>query len=379
MSTETDVHAGEPEPLDVHDPRLSRFEIVREGARLDGVEIVHYEPQFPTPGTKAERRIVRTVAFFFLLTGLASTAFVAIYIWWPWEYEIGSNASKLYNPLLGLTLGVALAGIGFGIMVWGKRLLPREVSIQDRHDGPSSSADRRTAGQTIVYMGEEFGLQRRPLLKLSLLGLLPVGAAAAVLPLGMLIKSPSKVNPANDKAPLFYTGWDPTLNDGRPVRLTHEDGTPIRPEDVSIGGQITVFPGIPGGHTNQHADSPTLLIHLRAADAARARAEAYEMNKGSMWENFIAYSKICTHAGCPASLYEQQTNRLLCPCHQSQFLITDNARPIFGPASRALPQLPITLDDEGFFVAGTRGPDGVVHGSDYKVAVGAAFWERERP
>jgi ubiquinol-cytochrome c reductase iron-sulfur subunit len=85
-----------------------------------------------------------------------------------------------------------------------------------------------------------------------------------------------------------------------------------------------------------------------------------------MWGNYIAYSKICTHAGCPASLYEQQTNRLLCPCHQSQFLITENARPIFGPASRRLPQLPITVDDEGFFVAT----------SDYRETVGPDFWER---
>jgi ubiquinol-cytochrome c reductase iron-sulfur subunit len=368
MSSQTEMHADQ-EPLDVHDPRLSRFELVREGARRDGVEIVHYEEQFPTPGTKGERRIVRIVAFFFLLTGLAATAFVIVYIWWPWEYEIGSNSSKLFTPLLGLTLGLALAGIGFGIMVWGKRLLPREVSIQDRHDGPSAAEERRLTGQSIVYMGDEMGLQRRPLLKLSLLGLLPVGAAAVVLPLGMLIKSPSRVNPVNDKAPLKYTGWDPALNDGRPVRLVHEDGSPIRPEDVSIGGQITVFPGIPDGRTNRHADSPTLLIHLRADDAERARSEAYPMNRDSMWENFIAYSKICTHAGCPASLYEQQTNRLLCPCHQSQFLISDNARPIFGPASRALPQLPIGVDDEGFFIAT----------SDYKVPVGPAFWERERP
>ena len=70
-----------------------------------------------------------------------------------------------------------------------------------------------------------------------------------------------------------------------------------------------------------------------------------------MWGNYVAFSKICTHAGCPASLYEQQTNRLLCPCHQSQFLITDNARPVFGPASRRLPMLPIEVDEEGFFVA----------------------------
>ena len=98
----------------------------------------------------------------------------------------------------------------------------------------------------------------------------------------------------------------------------------------------------------------------------RDRGQADAINKDSMWGNYIAYSRICTHAGCPASLYEQQTNRLLCPCHQSQFMITDNARPIFGPASRRLPQLPIEVDAEGFFVAA----------SDYKETIGPDFWER---
>ena len=167
---------------------------------------------------------------------------------------------------------------------------------------------------------------------------------------------------------MFHTGFDPVANGGKQVRLTREDGTPIRPEDVSVGGQITVFPGIPHGATNEYADSPTLLIHLRAGDAAGgpARPHGDAINKDAMWGNYIAYSKICTHAGCPASLYEQQTNRLLCPCHQSQFHITDNARPIFGPASRRLPQLPITVDAEGFFVAS----------SDYRETVGPDFWER---
>ena len=132
----------------------------------------------------------------------------------------------------------------------------------------------------------------------------------------------------------------------------------------SVGGQMTVFPGIPHGATNEWADSPTLLIHLRAIDAEEARRNAARPE--SMWGNYIAYSKICTHAGCPASLYEQQTNRLLCPCHQSQFLITDNARPIFGPASRALPMLPLEVDAEGYFVAA----------SDYPEPVGPDFWER---
>ncbi|MEJ3745281.1 Rieske 2Fe-2S domain-containing protein [Actinomycetes bacterium KLBMP 9797] len=357
----TDTHPHVEEPLDVHDPRLTRFDIVREGLRRDGIEIVHYEPQFGPKDGRAERRMVRIVSLFFLLTGAAATAFLVVYIWWPWQYEMGSNASKLYTPLLGVCLGVALLGIGFGILTWGKKLLPREVAIQDRHDGGSPSDERKITGQTLIFVGEELGLKRRKALGLAALaGLAPVGAVAAAPLIGGLIKSPTK------DAILFHTGWDPEHNGGQPVRVTREDGTPIRPEEVSVGGQLTVFPGIPGGATNEHADSPTLLIHLRADDAEQTRSTLKGINQGSMWGNFVAYSKICTHAGCPASLYEQQTNRLLCPCHQSQFLITDNARPIFGPASRSLPMLPITVDNEGFFVAT----------SDYKVAVGPAFWER---
>jgi ubiquinol-cytochrome c reductase iron-sulfur subunit len=150
------------------------------------------------------------------------------------------------------------------------------------------------------------------------------------------------------------------------------DGSKIRPEEVSIGGQITAFPLIYNEHkefvgaTNEFADSPTLLIHLREQDARLTERNAKPVNKGSQYGNLVAYTKICSHAGCPASLYEQQTNRLLCPCHQSQFQITDNARPVFGPASRSLAQLPITVDDEGYLYAK----------SDYKVPVGPGFWER---
>ena len=358
--TDTQAHGAGSEQIDLNDPTLSRFEIIREGARRDGIEIVHYEPPFPVPGTRAERRMTRTVALFFLLTGLAATAFLAIYIWWPWEYKGGSGGDKFYTPLLGLTLGIALLGVGAGILTWGRKLLPKEVSVQDRHDGASSDEDRKITANTMLYMADELGVKRRPLLGISLLaGLAPFGAVAAAPLVGSLIKDPHK-----DRE-LFTTGWAPV--DGRKIRLTREDGTPIRPEDVSAGGQMTVFPGIDEGATNKHADSPTLLIHLRDQDAEQARqANQREGKSDYMWSNYIAYSKICTHAGCPASLYEQQTNRLLCPCHQSQFHITDNARPIFGPASRRLPQLPLEVDDQGFFVAR----------SDFTETVGPDFWER---
>ncbi|MTK03742.1 ubiquinol-cytochrome c reductase iron-sulfur subunit [Micromonospora sp. CP22] len=360
MSSQT----GQPtlsggEPLDVNDPRLSRFDIVREGARRDDIEIVHYEPQVVS-GSKAERRLVRTVAAFFLLTGLAATAFLVIYIWWPWEYEPGRGGDKLYTPLLGTTLGIALLAVGFGILTWGKKLLPKEVSIQDRHEGAVPAEDQRITGETMAYMADELGVKRRPLLGVSLLaGLLPVGAVAAAPLVGGLISNPHKDNQ------MMTTGFAP--RDGRKIRLVREDGRPIRPADISAGGQITVFPGVEHGVSNRYADSPTLLIHLRDADAeASRRNNEREGHGGFMWGNYAAYSKICTHAGCPASLYEQQTNRLLCPCHQSQFLITDNAKPVFGPASRRLPQLPIEVDAEGYFVAS----------SDYTEPVGPDFWER---
>ncbi|MEU4478740.1 Rieske 2Fe-2S domain-containing protein [Micromonospora sp. NPDC023966] len=361
MSTHTEPQAPQGrEPLDVNDPRLSRFEIVQEGARRDDIEIVHYEPQV-VAGSKAERRLTRTVASMFLLTGAAATAFLVIYIWWPWKWEAGRGGDKFYTPLLGVTLGIALLAVGFGILTWGKKLLPKEVSIQDRHDQPGSPEDRRITGETMVYMADELGVKRRPLLGLSLLaGLAPVGAVVAAPLVGGLISHPHKNNQ------MFTTGFAPAEG-GERIRLVREDGRPIRPADVSVGGQLTVFPGIDGGVSNKHADSPTLLIHLREDDAQKSRAANERKGHGDfMWGNFVAFSKICTHAGCPASLYEQQTNRLLCPCHQSQFLITDNAMPVFGPANRPLPQLPIEVDEEGFFVAR----------SDYTETIGPDFWER---
>ena len=346
-------------PVDVHDPRLSRFEIVKEGARRDDIEIVTYESQFPGQNSKAEKRVVRSIALLFLLSGLGAVVFLVAYIWWPWRYELGESINDYYTAVLGISLAVSLLALGFAILSWAKKLLPHEVSIQQRHDGPSASDEQLITGQTMLFVADELGVQRRPLLKGAIaLGLAPLGLVAAAPLVGGLIENPHK----GKRPMMFHTGFDPVANGGALVRLTRDDGSPIRPEDVSVGGQLTVFPGIPGGATNEYADSPTLLIHLRDIDAAETRKHALQ----PLYGNYVAYSKICTHAGCPASLYEQQTNRLLCPCHQSQFLITDQAKPIFGPATRRLPQLPIELDPDGFFVAS----------SDYLETVGPDFWER---
>lgn len=357
---------GEATEFDAENPELTRFDLVREGARRDGVEIVVYEPRFPVPGTKREKRVERLITFLFVLAGLLGLTFVVAYIAWPWTYQSGANIHKLYTPVLGASLGLSLLCIGVGLITWGKKLLPEEIAVQDRHDGPSEATERKLTGETILNMADELGVKRRPLLAgAALLGMAPLGIAIAEPLIGGLIKSPHAANPKDDI--LFKTGWAPS-KDGAKVALTREDGTKIRPEDVSIGGQMTVFPGIPGGASNEYADSPTLLIRLRPNDAAKLRANLphVPINIGSTYGDLVAYSKICTHAGCPASLYEQQTIRLLCPCHQSQFNILDNARPIFGPATRRLPMLPLEVDNDGYLIAA----------SDYQVPVGPGFWER---
>jgi ubiquinol-cytochrome c reductase iron-sulfur subunit len=365
-----DAH-GEPGDFDVDDPAYSRFDLIREGARRDGVEIVHYA--LPAD-SRVLRRSVRTIALLFTLSGLFAFAFVVAYIWWPWKYDPSNFMSTLFTPVLAVTLGGSLTFIAFAIILWGKKLLPDEIAVQDRHEGPPPRDEQRLTGAALTNLLDETGIKRRPILKAALL--LPaagLGLAAAAPLVGSLLKNP------NENHPFLRTGWSPSNNGGQRVRLVRDDGTPIKPEDVSVGGQMTVFPGIPGGATNEYADSPTLLIHLRddAAQALQANINATVAKQQAgqpvekpvvdgMWHNFVAYSKICTHAGCPASLYEQQTNRLLCPCHQSQFLITEQARPIFGPAHRKLPMLPLDVDSQGFLVAK----------SDYLEPVGPTYWER---
>jgi len=370
MSSHGTAHGTDVETFDIDDATLTRFELVREGARRDGVEIVYYEPRFPRRGSKQEKRVERSIALLLTISGLLALGFFAAFIWWPQRYTGTFGDSTFYTPLLGLTLGGSLFLLGLAIAAWAKYLLPAEIAVQDRHDGASPRDEQRLTGATILNLVDETGISRRPLLKAAfLLPAVGLGVAAGTAIVGGLIKDP------NADGLLTTTGFSPAKNGGKKVRLVRDDGTPIRPEDVSVGGQMTVFPGIPGGTTNQYADSPTLLIHLRDADASALRAtidralagpqENKIVNVQGMWQNFVAYSKICTHAGCPASLYEQQTNRLLCPCHQSQFLITNQAMPIFGPAVRRLPMLPLELED-GFLVAK----------SDYLEPTGPTYWER---
>jgi ubiquinol-cytochrome c reductase iron-sulfur subunit len=334
---------------------MDRTELDRLGARYDGVEVLHVEPVAP-PGSPLDKRNTRQVTLWFALAALLAVAFVVVYAgsgWFlpSWMWSTGSSTwSALYTPLLGALFGLSMIAIGIGLVLYVKKLLPHETAVQDKHDG--SHFDRVTTGATLMGGLDASGLPRRKLLA-GTLGLLGLAFGAMVIaPLGGFIKNPNKGNP------LGTTPWA----DG--LRLLRDDGTPIRPGDQTAGSLATVFPAVPGG--NKAYDAAVMLIRLRPEQVTALVIPPGQEDFG--YGDYVAYSKICTHAGCPVSLYEQETSRILCPCHQSQFDVTDGAKPVFGPATRPLPQLPITVDDEGYFIA--RG--------DFPEPVGPSYWNMGR-
>ena len=366
---------------------MTRDELVALGGKLDGVETVFKEPRWPVAGTKAEKRAERSVALWLFLGGVFGLALLLVFLFWPWEYAPGSVMYSLTTPLYGLTFGLSILSIAFGAILFQKKFIPEEISIQDRHDGASSEIDRKTvvANLADAYQGSTVG--RRKLVGLSLgLGLGAFGLSSLVAFVGGLIKNPWKpVVPTADgmKAVLWTSGWTPRYH-GETIYLARATGSAsaspfikMRAGDLDAGGMETVFPWRESdgdGTTaesqeklraiNQGVRNPVMLIRVRPSDMPRVvkRKGQESFNYGELF----AFTKVCSHLGCPASLYEEQTYRILCPCHQSQFDALHFARPIFGPAARALAQLPITIDTNGYLVAN----------GDFAEPVGPAFWER---
>jgi ubiquinol-cytochrome c reductase iron-sulfur subunit len=349
-------------PSDESLKKLSNDELARLGSALDGVELVEYGERY-APGSPADKRAERKVAFWFLLAALLGVLAAVVFVVWPAGYETAYSDRQwlyaLYTPLLGVTLGGCILCLGIGVVAMAKKIMPHEVAVQQRHEGGSAEVDRRTLVAEVIDVGDKTGLvKRRGILKGSLVlagGGLTLGAVVPIL--GGFIKNPWAQGP---DSPLWVTPWAPAP-DGTRVRMVQVDGTPVSPADMEAGGMLTVFPGVPGGASVLNSDSPVMLFKLRPDQAVSIR----NGQQGFEYGDYYAYSKICTHVGCPVSLYEQQTGRILCPCHQSQFDVWDGARPVFGPASRPLPQLPLDLDEEGYFVAA----------SDFVEYVGPGFWE----
>ncbi|GAA3963772.1 ubiquinol-cytochrome c reductase iron-sulfur subunit [Gordonia caeni] len=375
-------------PSDDQLDSMSNDELVQLGTNLDDVEIIYREPRNPVPDTKAEKRSERIVATWFVLAGLFSLAGFALFIWNRWEFTMpnqdGYWAYTFYTPALGVSFGLAILSFGFGVIQLTKRFIPAEISVQQRHDGPSAAVDQKTL---VAELNDSLTTSTLPRRKMILgsagFGLGALAFAGGIAAIGGFIKNPW----ADPKDDLWQTGWSPIHNPAsdpnETVFLRRDTGNPyqvalVRPEDLDAGAMETVFPwrvsdGYGETEESRHhllqslraVRNPVMLIRLRPADAAKVikRQGQESFNYG----DYYAYTKVCSHLGCPTSLYEQQTNRILCPCHQSQFDALEYAKPIFGPAARALAQLPISVNNQGYMVAN----------GDFIEPVGPAFWERK--
>jgi ubiquinol-cytochrome c reductase iron-sulfur subunit len=343
-------------------------ETMLAGAEADGIHIVHRRDRFPIRGTKAERRAERAVALAFTMSALAGVGFIVAFVALPYRWHLPGTPQtfQFYTPALGSLLAAMMLFMGVGLVLWAKWLMPEEEVIEDRHNEPSTDEDKLMTQATLAVGLADTGLPRRSLILRSL-GL--AGGAIATVPLvalvGAMLKKPGKQ--------LNHTLYVPNKKlfppSGR-VPLVYSDWRRVSPDDLLPGGLVTAFPGVralgPDGKDGvSSASSPTLVIRLRPGQKVQAR-------KG--WPadepEYLAFSKICTHAGCPASLYEQQTTRLLCPCHQSQFEVLKDAKPVFGPATRSLPKLPLDVE------IGSDGRQYFVARADFHEAIGPAFWER---
>ena len=305
---------------------------------------------------RAARRAERQVATLFGVAALAFIGFVVAYVAFPVNHlttvpVIGEVSSS--NLFLGLTLGIGIFCIGVGAIHWAKKLMPDVEEVSERHELRGSDEDRTESAAAFGRGTAESGFTTRPLIRRTLLTamvLLPV-------PLVVLLRD---LGPLPEKR-LRTTLWAKGTRIVSDVTLQ-----PIKPADIPPGGLVSCVPeGLDKveeeqGNLNARAKAPIILVRMRP-DQIRS-----EQGKNWDYEGILAYSKICTHVGCPAALYEQQTHHLLCPCHQSTFDLSDSGNVVFGPAARRMPQLAITVDADGYLVA--QGP--------FTEPVGPSFWER---
>jgi ubiquinol-cytochrome c reductase iron-sulfur subunit len=310
---------------------------------------------------RAGRRAERQIATMFALSALCTLLFCVFYF----VFQVGDDPDVILgfgasNLALGLTLGLALLLIGIGTIQWARKLMSDVEIVEMRHPTASSESDRAETIEALNQGISDSAIGRRPLVRNTLVGALALLGLPAIIALRDLGPLPG--------AKLERTVWR------RGMRVVNDvAGTPIKPEEVEIGQLINTQPEIlfetedgepkfEGTELLQaKTKASTIVVRMRPDDITPAAGRA---NWGV--DGILCYSKICTHVGCPISLWEQQTHHLLCPCHQSTFDLADNGKVIFGPAARSLPQLPLMVDDEGYLVAQ----------SDFTEPVGPSYWER---
>lgn len=226
------------------------------------------------------------------------------------------------NQLLGGSLALFLGGAGAALVLWAHWLTLHKEATAPRE--PQSSPPQESRAAAAVFESGVRDIQRRWLLK----GMGLAGGAFAAAFVVSLLKSLG----FSPSAALYTRVWK------RGQRLVKLDRTPVSVASLQPGSMMLVFPENAVGSEK----TQTVLVRVRE-DLLRLPPD----RKGWAPHGYLAYSRICTHAGCDVGMYEATTHLLMCPCHQSTFDVLDGAQPTGGPAARPLPQLPLYVDGDG--------------------------------
>lgn len=332
----------------------------KELAEVHGDEplfpLPHHTPRLTDTDPRAARRAERQVATMFALSALCVVLFVVFYWTIPTDALINLGPAGVFqasNFALGLSFGAAVLLIGIGAIHWAKKLMADEEIVDERHPLGSPQEDKDAALAMFEQGTAESGFVERKMVRRTLIGallLFPVPFIVFLRDMGPL--------PGDS---LRHTIW----RKGSRI-VVDVSGQPLRPEDLDIGTLVSASPAdlakVQEEEGNQNARAKASIILVRM------KPQEIRSQQGANWDyqGILAFSKICTHVGCPIALYQQRTHHLLCPCHQSTFDLADSGAVVFGPAARRMPQLPITVDSEGYLVAQ----------SDFQEPVGPSFWER---
>ncbi|MFT3872217.1 MAG: Rieske 2Fe-2S domain-containing protein [Nocardioides sp.] len=312
---------------------------------------------------KMARRAERQVAAWFGLSMVCAVLFFVSYF----VFAVGDDPSTFLhfrssNMALGLCMGGAFLFIGIGIIHWARKLMADHEIVELRHPAASSEEDREATVQILQLGLEESGIGRRPLIRNTLLGAIGLAGLSPIL----LLRDLGPL----DISVLKHTIWDKGMRVVRDVV-----GTPIKVSELEVGDLVNAQPAA-FFETDEDGEplveGAQLQVEKAKASVILLRMDPADNKPGpgrDDWavDGIVCYSKICTHVGCPISLNERTTHHLLCPCHQSTFDLADAGKVVFGPAARALPQLPLMEDAEGYLVAQ----------SDFTEPVGPSFWERD--
>jgi ubiquinol-cytochrome c reductase iron-sulfur subunit len=228
------------------------------------------------------------------------------------------------TQVLGGSLAAALALIAAALLVIATRLIVTEEKGEAFPD-ESHPDEQRAVAQIVRESGSAFTRKR----------LLGGAATLAGGTLGAALLTPAvSLGPAFDTSRLNESPW----RKGR--RLVDEQDRPLSADDIDVGPFYTAFPE---GADKKAIAAPVVLVRLDAA--------AFRQRRDWAPEGIVAYSKICTHAGCAVALYRNPLFRptepkpaLVCPCHYSTFDPANAGAVLYGPAGRPLPQLPLAID-----------------------------------